>query len=78
LVVENAGRVIAEWKWRATNTGPLALPDGTEMPATGKSVELLGVSVVEVRDGEIAVVRDYFDNAGLMSQLRPMPGTSGD
>jgi steroid delta-isomerase-like uncharacterized protein len=51
LVVENAGTVIAEWTWRATNTGPLALPDGTEMPATGKTVELLGVSVVEVRDG---------------------------
>ena len=74
-VIEEGNAVVAEWVWRATNTGPMAMPDGTEIPATQKAVELPGVSVCSVRDGKIISQRDYFDNASVMSQLGLIPST---
>jgi steroid delta-isomerase-like uncharacterized protein len=73
LVIEDGDTVVGEWTYRATHTAPLVTPDG-EIPATGKMVELPGVSICELRDGKIAVRRDYFDNVALMSQLGLMPG----
>jgi steroid delta-isomerase-like uncharacterized protein len=75
LVIEEGDIVVAEWDFRGTNTGPITTPDGTEIPATGKSVELPGVTVAEVRDGKIAVAREYFDSAVMSSQLGLMGGT---
>jgi predicted ester cyclase len=34
-----------------THTGPFLLPDGTELPPTGKRVEIRGMELVQVRDG---------------------------
>ena len=75
LVIEEGDIVVAEWTYRGTHTGPLPMPDGTEIPATGKTVELPGVTVAEVRDGKFVSMRDYFDNAAMMTQLGLMPGT---
>ncbi len=75
LLIEEGDTVVAEWTWRVTHTGPIAMPDGTEIPATGKTMELPGVSVLTVREGKIASERDYFDQAALMSQLGLMPGS---
>lgn len=74
-VIEDGATVVAEWTGWATNTGPLAMPGDTEIPATGKTIEVSGISIVMVRDGKIASERDYFDSAAVMSQMRPMPGT---
>jgi steroid delta-isomerase-like uncharacterized protein len=74
-VIEEGNMVVAEWVYRATNTRPIPMPDGTEIPATHKAVELPGVSVLFVKDGKITSQRDYFDNASVMSQLGLMPGT---
>jgi hypothetical protein len=43
-----------------TNTGPFRLPDGSEVPATGRSVEIKGMELVEVRDGKITVDNLYY------------------
>ena len=51
------------------------MPDGMEFPATGKTVEILGVSVIKVRDGEIVTMHDYFDSASWMTQLGMLPVT---
>jgi ketosteroid isomerase-like protein len=67
--------VVAEWVWRATNTGPISRPDGTEIPTTEKTLELPGISVLSVRDGKVISHRDYFDNASIMSQLGLIPST---
>jgi steroid delta-isomerase-like uncharacterized protein len=74
-VVEEGNVVVAEWVWRATNTGPISMPDGTEIPTTEKTVELPGISVLSVRDGKVISHRDYFDNASIMSQLGLIPST---
>ena len=73
VVVEDGGTAIAEWRWRGTQTGPLTTPDGTEMPPTGRTSDFPGVSVIEVGDGKIVAMRDYWDNAAMMSQLGLMP-----
>ena len=75
LVIEEGDIVVAEWTYRGTHSGPLPTPDGTEIPATGKSVELPGVTVAEVRDGKFVSMREYLDNAALMAQLGLMPGS---
>jgi steroid delta-isomerase-like uncharacterized protein len=74
-IVEEGDTVVVEWTWRATHTGPFTMPDGTEIPATGKTVELPAVSVITVRDGMVASERDYFDGADFMRQLGLMPGS---
>jgi steroid delta-isomerase-like uncharacterized protein len=77
-LLQEGDTIVAEWTWRATNTGPLSMltmPDGTEIPATGKTAEVPGVSVLTVGDGKVANQRDYYDSASMMSQLGLMPGT---
>jgi steroid delta-isomerase-like uncharacterized protein len=75
LLIEEDETVAAEYMWRATNTGPLTMPDGTQIPATGKKIDVPIVSVVTVRDGKIVHWRDYFDSASMMTQLGLMPGS---
>ena len=73
---ESAGEdtVVGVWTYRATHAGPLALPDGTEIPATGKALEFSGVTVATVRDGKFVTWRDYYDTADWARQLGLMPG----
>jgi steroid delta-isomerase-like uncharacterized protein len=74
-VIEEGPLLAVEWVWRGMNTGPLTMPNGTEIPATYKVVELSGVSVLSVRDGKITSHRDYFDTASVMSDLGLIPST---
>src|SRR5262249_46609080 len=66
-----------EWVFVGTHTGPLQLPDGTELAATGKRVEMPGMELVEVRDGKIVVDNLYYDNLAVAAQfgLLPQPTT---
>jgi steroid delta-isomerase-like uncharacterized protein len=62
-----------EWTFTGTNTGPFRLPDGTEVPATGKRVEIKGMELVEVRDGKIVVDNLYYDFMAAVAQLGLVP-----
>ena len=62
-----------EWTFTGTNTGSFRLPDGTEIPATGKRVEIKGMELVEVRDGRIVVDNLYYDFMGALVQLGLVP-----
>jgi predicted ester cyclase len=74
-LVEEGDTFVAEWIWRATNTAPLTMPDGSEITAAGKTVELPGVDIITVKDGKFAIQRDYVDMVGMMSQLGLLPST---
>lgn len=52
-----------------TNTGPLAMPDGSSLEATGKQVRMRAVDVATVENGRISKHDFYFDQFELMSQL---------
>jgi predicted ester cyclase len=71
--VEQGDTFADEWAFVATHTGPFQLPDGTELPPTGRRVELRGMELVVVRDGKIVVDNLYYDNAAVMAQLGLIP-----
>ncbi|HEY6015833.1 MAG TPA: ester cyclase [Gaiellaceae bacterium] len=71
--VEDGDRFADEWTFTGTNTGPFRLPDGTEVPATGKPVEIQGMELVEVRDGKIVVDNLYYDFMAAVAQLGLVP-----
>ncbi len=60
--------VILEKTWTGTHTGPLITPDGM-VEATGKSFSMRAISVIVVRDGKVALSRQYFDLNTMLSQL---------
>ena len=62
-----------EWTFVGTHTGPFRLPDGRELPATGKRVEIRGMEVVQVRDGKIVLNTLYYDNIASLAQLGLIP-----
>jgi steroid delta-isomerase-like uncharacterized protein len=71
--VEQGDSFADEWSFVATHTGPFLLPDGTELPASGKQVALRGMEFVQVRDGKIVVDNLYYDNLAVMTQLGLVP-----
>ena len=71
--VEQGDAFADEWSFVATHTGPFALPDGTELPPTGRKVEARGMEYVLMRDGKIVVDNLYYDNAAIFAQLGLVP-----
>jgi ketosteroid isomerase-like protein len=66
---EDGDLYFGEFTVEGVNTGPLAMPDGSELPATHRSVELPATEVARVANGEIVEHRMLWDNMAFMSQL---------
>lgn len=64
---------IDEGIYSGTNTGPLAFPDGTSIPATHRNISIHGVDFATVRDGRITSYRLYFDQLEFLNQLGLLP-----
>ena len=64
-----------EWTFVGTHTGgPLTLPNGDVLPATGKRVEIRGMEIVRVnQDGKIVLNTLYYDNLAVAFQLGLIP-----
>ena len=73
VCVEQGDTIAAEWTVASTHTGPLVMPDGTELPPTGRRVEIKGMELVQVRDGKAAVHHQYWDNMAVAGQLGMLP-----
>ena len=73
VLVEQGDTLADEWTVVGTHTGPLVMPDGTELPPTGKRIELKGMELVQLRDGKIVVHRLYWDNMAVAGQLGVLP-----
>jgi len=57
-----------------THTGPLATPRGP-IPPTNQKVAFKTAMLVEISNGKVMALREYFDRAGLMAQLGIGAGT---
>jgi ketosteroid isomerase-like protein len=68
-VDEVGNRVYAEWVIEADHTGPLVLDDDVVLDATGRHVQLAGVSVADFREGKIRSFRTYFDDLSMIEQI---------
>ena len=56
--------IMKHWRFKGTNSGEFF-----GMPATGKSVDVSGVTLVKMKDGKIAQEQDFMDNLEFMGQL---------
>lgn len=74
--VEEGDSFADEWTFVGTQTGPFLLPDGTELPPTGKRVEVKGMEFVQMRDGKIVVDNLYYDYLGIAAQLGLIPASA--
>ena len=72
-VYEAGDAAIAEWSAAMKNPGPLHLPDGTELPATGREVTIEVVTIYDIENGVIVSERNYWDNVALFAQLGLLP-----
>jgi len=71
--VGNGNAFCDEWTFAGTNTGTLPLPDGGELPATGKQVEIKGMEYCLMRSGKLIVNTLYYDNMAVAAQLGLVP-----
>ena len=68
--IDEAGnRAFAEWLVQADHTGPLVLSEDSALEATGRHVQLPGVTVADFREGKIRSFRTYFDDLSLIEQI---------
>jgi len=67
LVAIDEGYVIG------TNTGPLLMPSGESLPATGKQIRVRSCDVANVEGGLITTHRFYFDQMEFLGQLGLLP-----
>jgi len=66
---EVGNKAFAEWLVEADHTGPLVLSEDSVLEATGRHVQLPGVTVADFRDGKIRSFRTYFDDLSLIEQI---------
>ena len=71
--VESGDTVVTELKMSGVNTGDLAQPDGSKIPATGKSVEMNGCQVAVFEGGKMKKSTQYYNMMTMMAQLGLMP-----
>jgi len=68
-VVADGTTVVEEGVFAGTNTGPLPMPDGTELPATGATVSIPYMAWHTVRDGLFTSSHFYWDSIAFLQQL---------
>jgi len=66
---EVGNKAFAEWLVEADHTGPLVLSEDTALEASGRHVQLPGVTVADFRAGKIRSFRTYFDDLSLIEQI---------
>tara|TARA_S200000501_G_scaffold73009_1_gene64943 strand:- start:10878 stop:11297 length:420 start_codon:yes stop_codon:yes gene_type:complete len=71
--VESGNMVATEMKMTGVNTGDMQMPDGSKIPATGKSVEMTGCQVSEFKDGKMIRATQYYNMMTMMAQLGLAP-----
>ena len=70
---ESGNTAIDVGRYFGTNTGPLTLPTGESIPATGKTGDMRTCELATVEDGLITQYEFYFDQLDLMQKLGLVP-----
>ena len=66
--------VVVNFAVTGTNDGPIAMPTGQTIPATGRKAALPVSDTLLFKDGKIVRQTLYYDQMGFMMQLGLMPG----
>src|SRR4051794_23979516 len=62
-------RVVLRITWSGTQSGPLPLPTGGELPPTNRQINVPACQIVRVADGKLVETIHYFDMLTLLEQL---------
>lgn len=68
-LVGEGDTVAVRFTMSGTQTQPFPLPDGTALPASGRSFSVPGMSFCRLRDGRLCEERTELDWMGMMRQL---------
>ncbi len=63
-IANRDGLIACEWRFRGTNTGPFG-----NLPATNRTVEVPGASILQTKNGKIAWLHGHYDRRSLLKQL---------
>ena len=56
--------MVKYWQFKGTHTGPFF-----GIPATGKTIDVIGCTIAKVVDGKITEEQDFFDNYAFFQQI---------
>ena len=70
---EDGDLYFGEFAMHGVNTGPIAMPDGSELPATHKSVAIAATEIARAENGRIVQHDMMWDNMSFLSQLGLVP-----
>jgi len=69
--------VTNECVYRGAHTAPLPMPDGSEVPPTGRRIEVRFCEVWRMEGGRVRCLYSYSDNLAAMQQLGLIPEPEG-
>lgn len=73
LLLAEGDTVADEFTYTGTNTGPVAMPDGSTMTATGRHVEMKGMQLLKLRDGKVVRHELFLDSWIMLTQMGLAP-----
>jgi steroid delta-isomerase-like uncharacterized protein len=63
-IFADGDKLVKYWQFKGKHTGPFF-----GIPATGKTVNVVGCTIVKMKGGKIAEEQDFMDNLEFMQQL---------
>jgi steroid delta-isomerase-like uncharacterized protein len=67
-IVADGDNLVKYWQFKGKHTGTFF-----GIQATGKDVDVIGCTIVKMKDGKIAEEQDFMDNLEFMQQLGLIP-----
>lgn len=67
-IFADGDKLVKYWQFKGKHTGTFF-----GIPATGKDVDVIGCTIVKMKDGKIAEEQDFMDNLEFMRQLGIVP-----
>ena len=65
-------RVVLRITWTGTQSGPLPLPTGGELPPSNREINVPACQIVRVADGKLVEAIHYFDMLTMLEQIGAM------
>ena len=72
-VAANGESVFVEWNATGTHKGPLQTMEGPMIPASNKSVKIVGVAILRFENGRLTHTKVISDSASMMRQIGATP-----
>ncbi len=72
-LIAEGDKVVIRVSIQGTHTGTLIMGPDSSLPATGKSITVTGIDIMEFANGKIVEHWGEFDQMGMMQQLGLLP-----